>query len=192
MKLLRRRSSGTSLVDVVISMGVLVVTAGGLAVSVLSTQKSSGQMAQRDMVRTQALRYVERLLGVPYGVDAAVTATAAEAADFFDDDASMPAGISLMALRTPMNGAGWRFGVSGFEAKGVWEVEINGDLDGNGTLNGIRGTLTPTTGGTTAAGDGASTVTMLSEGRTTLTRIEVFFNGVSVAKTLRSAPVQGT
>lgn len=192
MNFFRRRSSGTSLVDVVISMGVLVVTAGGLAVSVLSTQKSSAKMAQRDMIRTQALRYVERLLGVPYGVDAAAAATATEAADFFDDDASMPAGISLMALRTPLNGAGWRFGVSGFEAKGVWEVEVNNDLDGNGTLTGVRGTLTPTTGGTETAGDGSSTVTMLSEGRTTLMRIEVFFNGVSVLKTFRSAPVQGT
>lgn len=191
-RLLRSKVAGTSLVDVVISMGVLVVTAGGLGVTVISTQNATNQMGRRDVIREQAFKYVERMLAIPYGVDSGPAASATEVADFFDDDATMPAGITLMALRTPTNGAGWRFGLSGFEAKGVWEIEVNSDLDGNGTNLGLRGTLTPTVGGSEVAGDGVTLVTMLSANRTTLTRIEVFFNGVSVHRTLRSAPVQGT
>lgn len=191
-RLSRRKLAGTSLVDAVVSMGVLVVCAGGLGVSVMSTQKASTEMQRRDMIRAQAYRYIERLLGVPYGVTTDPAATTGQIQDLFDDNASVPNGVTLMSLRTAVNGEGWRFGIGGFEAAGVWEVEINSDLDGNGTFNGIRGTNTPTTGGSETAGDGATAVTMLSENRGTIVRIEVFFNGVSVARTFRAAPVQGT
>jgi hypothetical protein len=170
---------------------VLLITVGGLAMSVLSAQRSSSEMRRRDMIRAQALLYVERLLGVPYGVDGSPAPTAADVANLFDDDDSIPSGVTLTGLRTPVGGEGWRFRVGGFEADGVWEVEVNGDLDGNGTALGVRGTETPTAGGTETAGDGASIVPMLSEGRPTLLRIEVFFNGVSAARTVRAAPVQG-
>jgi hypothetical protein len=179
-------------VDAVISMGVLVVTAGGLGMSVLYTQKASQEMQRRDYIRAEGMRFLERLLGLPYGVTTDTAPTSSQLADLFDDNATVPTGVSLMSLRTPVNGAGWRFRVGGFETPGVWEVEVNSDLDGNGTLQGIRGTEAPTTGGSEVAGDGTTTVTMQSEGRTTLLRIEVFFNGVSVARTFRSAPVQGT
>lgn len=191
-RFMRRKIGGTSLVDAVVSMGVLVVTAGGLGMSVLYTQKASQEMRRRDYVRAEGMRYIERLLGIPYGVTGDVAPTAADLQDFFDDNATVPSGVTLMSLRTPVNGTGWRFKIGGFEAPGVWEIEVNNDLDGNGTTQGVRGTLTPTTGGTETAGDGSSTVTMLSEGRLTLLRIEVFFNGVSVARTFRSAPPQGT
>lgn len=187
-----RRSAGTSLVDAVISMGVLVVTVGGLGMSVLGTQRASDDMKRQDIVRAQGMKYIERLLGLPYGVTADSAPTSSDLQDLFDDNASVPVGVTLMSLRTPLNAAGWRFRVAGLEMQGVWEIEVNGDLDGNGTLTGIRGTETPTTGGSAVAGDGTSTVTMLSEGRDALVRIEVFFNGVSIARTFRSAPVQGT
>lgn len=191
-RFMRRKIAGTSLVDAVISMGVLVVSAGGLGMSVLYTQNASSEMKKRDMVRTQGLRYVERFLGIPYGADTDPAPTSADVQDFFDDNGTAPTGVTLMGMRTPVNAEGWRFRVAGFEVPGVWEVEINADLDGNGTLTGVRAAQTPTTGDATPAGDGTSTVTMRSEGRTTITRIEVFFNGVSVARTLRAAPIQGT
>jgi len=188
---IRGRDSGTSLVDAMISLTVLLITVGGLAMSVLSAQRSSSELKRRDMIRTQALLYVERLLGVPYGIAGSPSPTAAEVADLFDDDDTSPAGVTLMGLRTPVGGEGWRFRVGGFEADGVWEVEINSDLDGNGTFQGVRGTETPTVGGTETAGDGTTIVPMLSEDRQTILRIEVFFNGVSAARTVRASPVQG-
>ena len=188
----RSKVGGTSLVDAVVSLGVLVVTAGGLGMSVLYTQKASQEMRHRDYVRAEGMRFVERLLGIPYGVATDTAPTASDLQNFFDDNATIPGGVTLMSLRTPVNGAGWRFKIGGFETPGVWEIEVNNDLDGNGTTQGIRGVQTPTTGGTETAGDGTTTVTMFSEGRTTLMRIEVFFNGVSVARTFRSSPIQGT
>ena len=63
----------------------------------------------------------------------------------------------------------------------------------NGTGNGVRGTQAPTTGFTSATGgDGTSVVTLLSENDPNLLRIEIFWNGKSVARALRSAPVEGT
>ena len=185
-----RSRAGTSLIEALISLGVLVVTAGGLGAAVMSTQKATAEIRQRDMVRAQAMRYVERLLGVPFGTATDSAPSAAEVQDMFDDDGTVPAGVTLMSLRTPADDEGWRFRVGGFEVPGAWAVEVNSDLDGNGSRIGIRGTETPTTGDGTTAGDGVTPAPMQSEGRPGLVRIEVFFNGVSVARTLRAAPIQ--
>jgi len=183
-----------TLVEVSVTMVVLAVALGGFSMAVLSTQKSSLGMAERSRVRAQAMKYMERLLCLPYGTSTDAAATAAQAAELFDDDAVVTAGsrLTLRSLQTPVGSPGWRFRVEGFECRGVFEVEIDTDLDGNGTARGVRGTEVPTTGTALPAGDGATVVPLSSEGSPALLRIEIFWNGESVMRALRSAPVEGT
>ncbi len=101
--------------------------------------------------------------------------------------------LTLRSLETPVGAAGWRFRLDGFETSGVFEVEINADLDGNGTFQGVRGADDPTSGNlATSAGDGTSLVTLESEGDPRLLRIEIFWNGEPVLRTVRAAPVEGS
>lgn len=193
--MLRRklREAGMTLVEVVISTGVLVISVGGLGLMVLSTQQATDEMAERDIVRAQAVKYMERMMRLPYGTSFDPAASAGQVQELFDDNNVVNGGtnVSLMALRTPVNAPGWRFHIDGFEVDGTFEVEINADLDGNGVFQGIRGTETPSMPGLTP-GDGSTVVDLESEGDPNLMRIELFWNGESLFKTYRAAPVEGT
>ena len=193
--MMRKRTGqrGLTLIEVVITLTIMVVSLGGLGVMVLSTQQSSADMRRRDIVRAQAVKYMERLLSVPYGTNADPAADPGQLAEFFDDNAVVTGGanLTLKSLETPVNDAGWRFRLQGFEADGVFEIEINSDLDGNGIFTGVRGTETPSMPGG-VAGDGTSVVTLVSENNPNLMRVEIFWNGESLLKTYRAAPVEGT
>lgn len=184
---------GMSLIEVAITLTVLVVSLGGLGMMVLSTQSTAAAMRDRDIVRAQAVKYMERLLRIPYGTNADPAAQPAQLAEFFDDNAVVTggAGLTLKSLETPVNAPGWRFRVLGLEADGVFEVEINSDLDGNGTFQGIRGAETPTFPGA-VGGDGVTVTGLVSENDSNIMRIEIFWNGQSLLRTIRSAPVEGT
>jgi hypothetical protein len=191
----RRNSVGMTLVEVTITIVVVAVSLGGFSMAVLSTQKSSIGMGERGRVRAQAMKYMERLQRLPFGSSSDAAATADEVAELFDDNSVVTGGtgVTLRSLETPVGSPGWRFRVEGFECRGVFEVEIDTDLDGNGTSRGLRGPNIPTTGVDVApAGDGTSVVPLASEGSPTLLRIEIFFNGESVIRALRCAPVEGT
>ena len=51
--------------------------------AVLSAQSASVATRQRDMVRAQAYKYMERLNAVPYGTNVDPSATSAEIAELF-------------------------------------------------------------------------------------------------------------
>lgn len=189
----RRRERGLSLIEATITMGVTVVVLGGFGMSVLSTQSATEDMRENDMVRAQAVKYMERLIALPYGTLADPPASGPQLQELLDDNAVITGGgpLSLMALRTPVADEGWRFRVRGFEARGVFEIEVNSDLDGNGTGRGIRGAETPTMSGGLSAGDGSTVTDLRGEGRSELLRVEIFWNGESLLKTLRAAPVEG-
>ena len=188
-----RRQAGLSLIESTITLGVTVVVLGGFGLSVLSTQSATEGMREHDMVRAQSAKYMERLIALPYGTLADPPARAPELQELFDDNAVITGGgpLSLMALRTPIGNEGWRFRVQGFEARGVFEIEINSDLDGNGTRRGVRGPETPTMSGGLSAGDGTTVTDLEAEGRAELLRVEIFWNGESLLRTMRAAPVEG-
>lgn len=191
----RTKSRGMTLVEVMITTVVLAVSLGGFSMAVVTTQKSSLTMRGRDMVKAQAMKYMERLLRIPFGTATDPAASSTQVAEMFDDNAVVTGGapVTLKSLETAVGSSGWRFRVEGFEMKGVWEVEINTDLDGNGTANGVRGTGVPTTGNATApAGDGTTISTLQSEGDGNMLRVEIFWNGQSVLRCLRAATVEGS
>lgn len=190
----RNRQRGTSLVDVMATLAVIVVSLGGLAMSVLQTQRSSSEMRRRDMERAQAMKLAERLMGLPWGSPSDPQPSDAVVAALLDDDSStgLAPGLTFLSLRTPVNDAGWRFSIAGFEGGGLWEIEVNHDLDGDGVLTGVRATGVPTAGDELPAGDGTSVVPLLSEGRDDLFRVEILHDGRSAARFLRAAPSDGS
>lgn len=201
----RTNERGSALVEVMVSIGAIVVSVGGLSMSVISTQKSSAEMRNRDFVRAQSLKFMERLLAMPFG-GPGDTFNATAFQNLMDDNpATLGTGLTLLGCWTAPGANGREFHLDGFEPGGVWELEVNSDLDGSGDNTGMRGNQTPTTG---IAGDVAGTgtavtpePTLRSETNGTATplpapvgtwradivRIELFWNGRSVAKTFRSS-----
>jgi hypothetical protein len=194
MRRSKRSQRGLSLIETTVTLGVLATAAGALAMAVLSSQKAADSMRARDVVRAQSIKYMERLTRLTFGEAADPPASAAQIEELFDDNAVVSGGsvMTLHSLRTPVNDHGWRFRIQGFEVDGVFEIEINSDLDGNGTHSGIRGPNEPTMSGTWTAGDGVTVVPLLGEGRPELLRVEIFFNGEPVLRTLRAAPPENS
>lgn len=201
---IRRNERGTGLVEVMVSIGAIVVSIGGLSMSVISTQKASSEMRNRDLVRAQALKFMERMIAMPYGGPGDTFNSSAFQNLMDDNPQTLGTGLTLMGCWTTPGGNGREFHIDGFEAGGVWELEVNSDLDASGDANGYRGNQAPTTGiAAEIAGSGVVSGTMTtlrSETHGTATplpapvgawrgdivRIELFWNGRSVAKTFRS------
>jgi len=126
----RTRESGFSMVEVLLSVTMLGITFISLGGAVMTGVKSTKDMDSRNVVRNQALRYVERLHLLNFGAS---------------DDAAPTTGD--------------------LDAMFSWEVRVNRDVDGNGTIN-----------ATEALGD--------------VLRIEVVFDGRPVLTTFRAQNAQ--
>lgn len=160
----RTRESGFSMIEVLLSVTMLGITFISLGGAVMTGVKSTKDMDSRNVVRNQALRYVERLHLLNFGASDDAAPTTGDLDAMFSDSIDPP-DLSLYQLATPVAQDGLMFDLTGFEAKGTWEVRVNRDVDGNGTIN-----------ATEALGD--------------VLRIEVVFDGRPVLTTFRAQNAQ--
>jgi len=170
--------AGFSLIEVILTFSILAVATTALGLVELSSARRSQDLKSRDIAFARGQAIMERILRMPFGAPGSSAATAAQLDIVFGSDEDVRA-VSLMQLQQQdRNGDGivddapFRFHLKGVEDKGLWEVFIDADLDGNGRietmLNGI-----PT-----------------REGRSDLMRIEIRRNGKTVLKTLRARTPQ--
>jgi len=169
---------GFTLIEVVLTFSILAVATIALGLVEISNARRTQDLKERDISFARGQAFMERILRMPFGGPNPAPMTAADYDTLFgtDDDVR---GVSLTQLeQKDADGDGRvdsgpiRFQLEGVEDSGVWEVFVDGDLDGNGV---IEETIA-----------GVST----REGRGDLLRIEIRRDGLTVLKTLRARTPQ--
>jgi hypothetical protein len=148
----------------------------------VSNARRTQELKERDIAFGRGQAILERILRMPFGAPGATAATAAKYDILFgsDEDVRQVSLTEVMQRDADSDGTvddgPIRFRLEGVEDKGEWEVFIDADLDGNGT---IEPTITV---------DSVDIETR--EGRSDLMRIEIRRNGRTVLKTLRARTPQ--
>ena len=174
----RNSQSGFSLVEVVLTFAILAVATTALGLTQLSNSRRTQELKERDIAFGRGQAIMERILRMPFGSPGSAKATAAQYDILFGSDEDVRQVSLTEVQQRDENNDGVvdegpiTFTLEGVEDKGLWEVYIDSDLDGNGTIE-------PTV-------DGIET----REGRSDLMRIEIRRNGRTVLKTLRARTPQ--
>ncbi|MGQ0614503.1 MAG: type IV pilus modification PilV family protein [Planctomycetaceae bacterium] len=173
-----KRQAGFSLVEVVLTFSILAIATTALGLVELSNSQRSRELKARDISFSRGQAFMERLLRMPFGAPDPAKCQASDYERLFgsDDDVRL---LSLTQLeRRDLDGDGaideppLRFALKGVEDAGEWEIYVDRDLDGNGTVEPTVGTVET------------------REGRSDMLRIEFRHNGKTVLKTLRSRTPQ--
>ncbi|MCK6461630.1 MAG: prepilin-type N-terminal cleavage/methylation domain-containing protein [Planctomycetes bacterium] len=174
----RQSQAGFSLVEVVLTFAIMAVATTALGLVELSNSRRTQELKERDIAFGRGQAIMERILRMPFGAPGATPATAQKFDILFGSDEDVRQ-VSLTEVQQRdddsdgvVDGGPIRFTLEGVEDKGEWEVFIDSDLDGNGTIEPVV--------------DGIET----REGRTDLMRIEIRRNQRTVLKTLRARTPQ--
>lgn len=178
----RKGQSGFSLVEVVLTFAIMAVATTALGLVELSNSRRTQELKERDIAFGRGQAIMERILRMPFGSPGSGKATAAQYDILFGSDEDVRQVSLTEVQQRDEDGDGVvddgpvTFTLEGVEDKGVWEVYIDADLDGNGTIEPV------------IAVDGVNIETR--EGRSDLMRIEIRRNGRTVLKTLRARTPQ--
>jgi prepilin-type N-terminal cleavage/methylation domain-containing protein len=170
--------AGFSLVEVLVTFSIFAMATMALGLVEISNAQRTRDLRSRDIAFARAQTFMERLLRMSYGAPNPPALTADDYDRIFGSDQDIR-DLSLTQLERKDNNADGviddqpiRFTLRGTEDRGQWEIYIDTDLNGDGTL----GTnAVATTGG---------------EGRLDLMRIEIRHNGRIVMRTLRARTAQ--
>lgn len=174
----RKGQAGFSLVEVVLTFAIMAVAMTALGLVEISNSRRTQELKERDIAFGRGQAIMERILRMPFGSPGATPATAAKYDLLFgsDDDVRQASLTEFQQRDDDSDGAvdtgPIKFTLEGVEDKGTWEVYVDSDLDGNGTIEPVV--------------DGVET----REGRSDLLRIEIRRNGRTVLKTLRARTPQ--
>ena len=178
LKKKRRKSQGFTLIEVILTFSILAVATIALGLTELSNARRSQYLKERDISFARGQAFMERILRMPFGGSDPNAMTADDFDNLFGSDNDVRS-ISLTQLEQRdtdddgvIDAEPIRFKLEGVEDSGVWEVFVDADLDGNGTIE------------DTVAG------VPTREGRGDLLRIEIRRNGRTVLKTLRARTPQ--
>jgi prepilin-type N-terminal cleavage/methylation domain-containing protein len=169
---------GFTLVEVVLTFAILAVATTALGLVELSNARRSQYLKQRDISFARGQAIMERILRVPFGAPGATPASPQQLDLLFGSDEDVRQLTLTQLQQVDRDGDGkvddqpLTFTLEGVEDKGVWEVLIDSDLDGNGVIEPVIDTVET------------------REGRSDLLRLEIRRNGKTVLKTLRARTPQ--
>jgi type II secretory pathway pseudopilin PulG len=170
--------AGFSLVEVVLTFAIMAVATTALGLVELSNSRRTQELKERDIAFGRGQAIMERILRMPFGAPGSTAATAEKYDILFGSDEDVRQ-VSLTEVQQRdedsdgvVDSGPIKFTLEGVEDKGEWEVFIDADLDGNGTIEPVV--------------DGIET----REGRSDLMRIEIRRNARTVLKTLRARTPQ--
>ena len=168
----RRRQQAFTLIEVVLTFSILAVATIALGLVEISNARRTQDLKERDISFARGQAFMERILRMPFGPPNPSAMTAQEFDTLFGTDDDVRS-VSLTQLEQSVAASGpIRFQLEGVEDSGVWEVFVDGDLDGNGAIEDVVAGV-PT-----------------REGRGDLLRIEIRRDGRTVLKTLRARTPQ--
>jgi hypothetical protein len=123
-----------TMTEVMLAVSVLAISFISLGGAVMTGLRGTSDMDKRNVTRNQALRYMERLNKLSYGSFSDPTPTPDQLNQLFQDQVALPQ-ITLCQVATPVDQDGRKFRIGGFEARGIWEVLVNRDVNGNGVVD---------------------------------------------------------
>jgi len=174
----RRRQTGFSLIEVILTFAILAVATTALGLVEISNAQRTRDLKARDVAFSRAQAFMERMLRMPFGSPDPVAMTVNDYERLFGSDDDVRS-LSLTQLeRKDLDGDGTidqgplRFTLKGVEDKGAWEIYVDRDLDGNGVIE-------PVVAGVETR-----------EGRSDMLRIEFRHDGRTILKTLRARTPQ--
>jgi len=169
---------GFSLIEVVITFAILAIATTALGLVELQNSRRSQDLKQRDIAFSRGQAIMERILRVPFGTPDATAPTPYQLDVLFGSDMDVREVSLTQLMQRDTDGDGviddepYRFVLEGVEEKGVWEIFVDQDLDGNGRIEPVLEELET------------------REGRSDILRVEVRRNGRTVLKTLRARTPQ--
>lgn len=163
----RSDAAGFSLVELMLSLGLVVITLILLQSTLFSAVKNRVATAEQDHRNAQAYDLVQRLTAIPFGMQGDPAATGAQLSELFDDDQDLGT-ATLKSLETAPGTPGHSFSTNFDGIITPWRVSVTADLDGDGKTLGFR------------------------EGRPDLLQIEVYALDRLMFKTTRAAEFPNT
>ncbi len=152
-----KRDAGFTLLEVLLTMGVLAVITLSIATGIGTGHTASRRLEREVVLLSRAQEMLEQLRAIPFGSATDPAATAGELTEFFDEDGDYGSVTlkKIEAFGTP------QFENAGFPVPGLWRVIIDADLNGDGD------------------------VTDADEGRADLVRILILHEGRLLARSVR-------
>jgi len=130
------RSSGFTLVEVVLGISVLLICTLALGFSLQAGAVAARQLQEEQVILAQSQTYVDRIVAQEFGQSYDPDPTAAQIEEVFDSD-SDPGSASIHQLsRWPAGDSGWKFTLGDFLVEGEWRILVDQDLNGDGTISG--------------------------------------------------------
>lgn len=159
--------TGFSLVELMLSLGLVVITLVLLQSTLFSAVKNRVATAEQDHRNAHAYDLMQRLTAIPFGKQGDPAATGTQLTELFDDDQDLGI-VTLKSLETGPGTPGHSFSTIFDGISTRWRVTVTADLDGDGNTTSFR------------------------EGRIDLLQIEVFALDRLMFRTSRAAEFVNT
>ncbi len=157
---------GFTLLEVMISIGLLSFVFMGVSGGVLSGLQCSQETIERNVIKNRAQIYLNRVMSLNFGSSSDSEPTDAQLNELFDDDADIGTVTLASLAQAPEEDDGWVFTLNDFPVEGSWCVAVDQDLNADGSVEG----------------------TVEESGK--LVRITVFFDDETILWTIRGKEIQ--
>lgn len=136
MKSRTRRVGGFSLVELMVAIAILLVSALAIGVSLQAGVRVNREIQEAQILQAKAQTFVDRIVRQNFGQTYDPDPTAAQLDEVFDCNTN-PGTVTIDQLsRWPAGSGGWRFSLSGFPVEGEWTVQVDRDMNGDGSIAG--------------------------------------------------------
>jgi len=127
---------GTTLLEVVVGLTVVFVSVALVGLGLSTGNRVTRELREHELVQFQAQAFIDYLRAQPFGMTSDPHPNQIQLDEIFDNDAE-PGNVTLQQLtRWPAQEGGWVFQLAGFAVDGDWRVQVDADIDDDGTVFG--------------------------------------------------------
>lgn len=160
----RKREKGFTLIEVLVTTAMLAGVLGAVTLGLQACHDAADEMERKAIVTRTASQMMDRLFMIDFGTGTDAPPSDAQLTELFDEDDDLGT-ATLTTLRLAVDDPGYQFTLGNFPYPGIWEVRVGTDLDL----------------------DGDETDNL--EGEDDIVRMDIYYEGVLMLSSMRSAEV---